>query len=618
MKFIEFATRNVIRNIRAYFGYFLSSSISAALLFSFTMLVLHPNIDIRSFPNYLQVSFKLTMVIAYLFLCFFIFYSVSVFLKSRYKDIGVLYIIGASNKQIKKMIIIENILISSLSGIIGVLIGLIFSKIFLLASGKLLGYNILEFYLPSKASIITIIGFILMGGIISIFTISVIKEDKVLSLLKATKKPKDEPKASKFFTIICIILIATGYFFSITSTKSNIIYRIIPVTAIVVVGTYLLFSQFSIFIINKLKSNKDFYMNKTKLLWVSDLLYRIKDNTRMFFIITITSSVAFTSIGGVYSFWLNKESEVNSSFPQAFFYAFNENSLYVNEKIIYLEEALNKSNYNYEKVQGNIKSLKYNDSEINIINEDTYNKLANSFGKEKITLKENEGVLNSALSKNVNNIEIDNIDIKIVSKLDSKILPALYENLYVLNDKSYNKVKALEFSFYSINVDNYKDTLNISRSYLDKFNEENYSKERVLLMKAHLLESVKLGYGIFMFLSIFIGIIFFVTTASFLYNKYYMDIEEDKVRYSKLSKIGLTFKEIKKISTIEIGVLFLLPYIVAAIHSLFALLSLNNAFEMEISISAITVMGSFLIIQIIYFFIIRKKYIIEINCEYKD
>lgn len=336
------------------------------------------------------------------------------------------------------------------------------------------------------------------------------------------------------------------------------------------------------------------------------------------FIITITSSVAFTSIGGVYSFWLNKESEVNSSFPQAFFYAFNENSLYVNDKIIYLEEALNKSNYNYKKVQGNIKSLKYNDSEINIINEDTYNKLANSFGKEKITLKENEGALNSALSKNVNNIEIDNIDIKIISKLDSKILPALYENLYVLNDKSYNKVKALEFSFYSINVDNYKDTLNISRSYLDKFNEENYSKERVLLMKAHLLESIKLGYGIFMFLAIFIGIIFFVTTASFLYNKYYMDIEEDKVRYSKLSKIGLTFKEIKKISTIEIGALFLLPYIVAAIHSLFALLSLNNAFEMEISISAITVMGSFLIIQIIYFFIIRKKYLIEINYEYKD
>ncbi|WP_291653032.1 ABC transporter permease [Clostridium sp.] len=613
MKFIEFATRNVIRNIRAYFGYFLSSSISAALLFSFTMLILHPDIDISSFRNYLQASFKLTMSIAYLFLCFFIFYSVSVFLKSRYKEIGVLYIIGASNKQVKRMIIIENILISSLSGLIGIILGLVFSKIFLLASGKLLGYNILEFYLPIKAIMITVIGFILMGGIISIFTTSIIKEDRVLTLLKATKKPKNEPKSSKILTLICIILIVLGYYFSITSTMENIIYRIIPVTIIVVVGTYLLFSQFSVFIINKLRNNKVFYMNKTKLLWVSDLLYRIKDNTRMFFLITITSAVAFTSIGGVYSFWLNKESEVNYSFPQEFFYAFNEESLDVDEKIAFLEVALNKSNYDYKKVQGKIKSLKYNDNEINIISEGVYNQLANSFGKGEVNLNNNEGVLVSSVSRNVTSIEIDDINIKIISKIEDNILPALYESLYILDDDIYDQVKALEFSFYSINVDNYKDILDISRSYLERFGEENYSKERVLLIKANLLESIKLGYGIFMFLSIFIGIIFFVTTASFLYNKYYMDIEEDKVRYSKLNKIGLTFKEIKKISTIEIGVLFLLPYIVAVIHSLFALLALNNAFGMEISISAITVMGSFFIIQIMYFIIIRNKYLIEIK-----
>lgn len=613
MNFIEFATRNVIRNIRAYFGYFLSSSISAALLFSFTMLILHPDLDISSFRNYLQIGFKLTMSIAYLFLCFFIFYSVSVFLKSRYKEIGILYIIGSSNKQVKRMIIIENILISSLSGLVGVILGLVFSKIFLLASGKLLGYNILKFYLPSKAIMITIIAFILMGGIISIFTTSIIKEDKVLSLLKATKKPKDEPRASKILTLICIILIGIGYFFSITSTMENIVYRIIPVTTIVVVGTYLFFSQFSIFMINKLRSNKVFYMNKTKLLWVSDLLYRIKDNTRMFFLITITSAVAFTSIGGVYSFWRNKELEVNNHFPQAFFYAFNEESLKVDEKITYLEEALNKSNYDYKKVNGEIKLLKYNNNEINIISENTYNKLANSFGKTEISLNGNEGLLVSQASKNVKDIEIDNININIISKLEENVLPALYENLYVLDDELYNKIRALSFSFYSINVDNYKDTLDISRSYLEKFGDENYGKERVLFLKSELLELIKLGYGIFMFLAIFIGIIFFVTTASFLYNKYYMDIEADKVRYSKLNKIGLTFKEIKKISTIEIGVLFLLPYIVAVIHSLFALLALNNAFEMEINISAITVMGSFLIIQIVYFFIIRKRYLIEIK-----
>lgn len=59
-------------------------------------------------------------------------------------------------------------------------------------------------------------------------------------------------------------------------------------------------------------------MNKTKVLWISTLLYRIKDNTRMFFLITITSAMAFTSIGAVSAFWINKEAEVDKNFPQAF------------------------------------------------------------------------------------------------------------------------------------------------------------------------------------------------------------------------------------------------------------------------------------------------------------
>lgn len=60
MNFKEFAIKNVVRNTRAYFAYFLSSTISAALLFSFTMLVLHPNLDVTIFPEYLRKAFKLT------------------------------------------------------------------------------------------------------------------------------------------------------------------------------------------------------------------------------------------------------------------------------------------------------------------------------------------------------------------------------------------------------------------------------------------------------------------------------------------------------------------------------------------------------------------------------
>ncbi|GAA0080325.1 MULTISPECIES: ABC transporter permease [Clostridium] len=613
MNFREFSTRNVVRNIRAYFAYLLSSTISAALLFSFTMLVLHPNLDVTIFPMYLQKAFNITTIIAYLFLCFFIFYSVSVFIKSRFKELGILYILGASDKQIKKMIAIENVLISSLSGISGVTLGLVFSKIFLVLSGKLLGYNALLFYFPVKAMAITFLAFVLMGILISIFTTFIIKEDEVLNLLKGTQKPKSEPKTSNIIAILCVVLLLGGYYFSITSTMNNIVYRIIPVTVAVIIATYLLFSQLSVFVIKILKKNREFYMNKTRVLWISTLLYRIKDNTRMFFLVTITSAMAFTSIGAVSAFWVNKEAEVDRNFPQAFFYASNKKDY---KKLDFIEGSLKKEGYNYTKVQGQIKSIvsKKDTIPINIINESTYNMLNESLGQERIHIKSNESIAGSPLMINKrDNILVDNMDIKVVTKLKERVIPALYDDVYIVKDDIYKKINGSISLFSALNVKNYKDTLNICKSYKEKFGEDNHKENYIILMKADILESHKIGYGVVLFLAIFIGIIFFVTTGSFLYSKYYMDVKEDRVKYEQLNKIGLTFREIKKVSTIEIGVLFLFPYIVAVIHSSFALSALKNTFAMDVNIVAFFVMGSFLIIQIIYFFIIRGNYLLDIK-----
>ncbi|MBE1304354.1 ABC transporter permease [Clostridium botulinum] len=613
MNFREFSTKNVVRNIRAYFAYLLSSTISAALLFSFTMLVLHPNLDVTTFPIYLQKAFNITTIIAYLFLCLFIFYSVSVFIKSRFKEFGILYILGSSDKQIKKMIAIENVLISSLSGIFGVILGLVFSKIFLILSGRLLGYNALRFYLPVKAIIITFLAFVLMGILISIFTTYMIKEDEVLNLLKGTQKPKSEPKTSNIIAILCVVLLLGGYYFSITSTMNNIAYRIIPVTVVVIIGTYLLFSQLSVFVIKILKKNREFYMNKTKVLWISTLLYRIKDNTRMFFLITITSAMAFTSIGAVSAFWINKEAEVDKNFPQAFFYASYKKNY---NELDFIEGSLKKEGYNYTKIQGHIKSLvsKKNTIPINIINQSTYNSIAESLGQEKIHIKSNEAIAGTPLMGNKrDNILVDNMDIKVITTLEERVIPALYDYVYIVKDDVYDKISGSTSSFCAFNVESYKDTLNICKNYEGKFGESNNKKDHIILMKANILESHKIGYGVIMFLTIFIGIIFFVTTGSFLYNKYYMDVQQDRMKYEQLNKIGITFKEIKKVSTIEIGVLFLFPYIVSVIHSLFALSALKNAFEMDVNLVAFFVMGSFFIIQIIYFLIIRGNYLLDIK-----
>ena len=56
MNFVEFAYRNVKRNIKSYLGYFFSILISSALLFSFNMFINHPDLDTSIFDDYLILT----------------------------------------------------------------------------------------------------------------------------------------------------------------------------------------------------------------------------------------------------------------------------------------------------------------------------------------------------------------------------------------------------------------------------------------------------------------------------------------------------------------------------------------------------------------------------------
>ena len=90
MNFTAFAVNNVKRNVKSYMGYFFSILISSSLLFSFNMFINHPDLDTSLFDDYLILTMKVTTIIIYVFLSLFVFYSASVFLKSRNKEFGIL------------------------------------------------------------------------------------------------------------------------------------------------------------------------------------------------------------------------------------------------------------------------------------------------------------------------------------------------------------------------------------------------------------------------------------------------------------------------------------------------------------------------------------------------
>jgi putative ABC transport system permease protein len=120
-------------------------------------------------------------------------------------------------------------------------------------------------------------------------------------------------------------------------------------------------------------------------------------------------------------------------------------------------------------------------------------------------------------------------------------------------------------------------------------------------------------YGPVMFVGLFIGLVFFVSAGSFLYFRLYMDVDSDKQKYKSISKLGLTDKELKKVLTRQILLLFFAPISVALIHGAVALTALSHLFYYDLFQESVIVLSVFFGIQAIYFFIVRFFYIDQIK-----
>src|SRR5699024_8752820 len=212
MTFRQFVFNNVFRNKRLYIAYFLSSLFTVSVFFTFAMFAFHPGLtgpDMRS--DVLQ-GLSAAGGIIYVFSFFFVLYSMNAFLRSRNKEFGVLLIHGMRNREIRWIVFLENMLVGFFATVLGIALGLIFSKaILLIAENLLVIEGQLNFYIPTIAIIITFISFMLLFFFISLFIAFILRTKKLITFIKGEKTEKREPKFSVILSIIAIILLGLGY-----------------------------------------------------------------------------------------------------------------------------------------------------------------------------------------------------------------------------------------------------------------------------------------------------------------------------------------------------------------------------------------------------------------------
>ncbi|PTL50769.1 FtsX-like permease family protein, partial [Clostridioides difficile] len=391
MDFRKFAYNNIVRNFRAYLAYFLSSVFSIMIFFVFAVSMFHPIIT-KSGMQSGSTAFMALMTSELIILGFsllFILYSLGNFLKYRLKDFGVLMIIGMSNRQLKKLILIENLIIGFLAVMLGILFGLSISKLFLLYLSKLFYMNLTEFYFPVKAMLLTIVSFMILFLITGPMSLKLLSKKSILELLVGTKKPKKEIKSSKLFGIIGVICLILGYAMILFGNKLKINGGMYTTALLITLGIFLFFSQFTILILKYLKNKEKFYKNKVNMLLISNLIYKLKDNTRLLFLITILLSatlVAFTTTSTLVS---SQGEASKNNFPMVYSYFSEHNNEKEYEELQQIREAI--KGYDYKELSFPV--LKYN-REV-LLSVKNYNKLSKELGLDKISskLEKYEGII---------------------------------------------------------------------------------------------------------------------------------------------------------------------------------------------------------------------------------
>ncbi|MEK4544475.1 ABC transporter permease [Bacillus sp. FSL R5-0585] len=651
MNFRQFACNNVIRNKRLYIGHFLSSTFAVMIFFTFELLAFHPYFSGKLASTSATMSalgthgFKIAQYLIIFFSFFFILYSVTAFLKTRKREFGILMLHGMANSQLHKLIFIENMFIGCCSILVGIGLGLVFGKLVLLLSASLLALKGgLPFYFPSKAILITGLSFLILFIVVSLYTTRMMKLSQLIELMKSEEKPKPEPKSSKWLALLSILFIGIGYasaFYLYTALwkGDSFVYVMLACVFFTVVGTYFLFTQLSFYLIQTLKKRQHTFFKKTNLLTLSELAYRMTDNAKTLFLVCILSAVAFTSIGVCLA--VGSSAFAQSQTPYAFSYTSYKGNVEEASHIAQIKKQLNDADFSYKLISPTVFTT---ENTADIMRLTDYNASAKILGYPVETLQNEQdslilpsksrlrGESQDELQKEVSSYTLQEgntrINVSGEKLLMDNILSPSFGYISVVSDSVYEKIintpplqkqEHNQYTQYGFLIKNWTETEDISKQFMKMF---PYDSEKI--NPPYKFESLFLQWlegkqtnGLLSIISVLVGIVFFVFAISFLYFRLFTDLDRDKQQYEMLSKVGLTQKELKKIVTQQISILFFVPIVIAIIHSSVAFVALQylaqrKYIDLSVTGNSILIFTSFICVQIIYFLIIRRNYLRQI------
>lgn len=625
--YLKLAKGGMSKNRKLYLPYILTCICMVMMFYIVCYLAVGADFQKVYGGETVQMVIGLGVSVIAIFSLIFLYYTNSFLIRRRQKEFGLYNILGMGKRSLIKLLVCENLIMSSVSIVAGLVLGILFSKLAEMAAMKMLGGDIgFDIHVAVAPVLYTVVLFVLIFLLIMMRMLYAILRLRPVELLRSESIGERPPKTNWVLALIGLAVMAVAYYLAVSiEDPMTAMMTFLIAVIMVIVATYLLFIAGSVALCRALQKNKKYYYKTNHFVSLSSMVYRMKRNGAGLASICILSTMMLVTISSTVCLYAQNENAIAARYPHDIsvqisagggtMFDSGDMNLYISAVDEVLAEygqipqnAEQYRSYTVSAMQSGEEILldvygleasgdwDYGKAvSVNMIPLEDYNRLTGAnreltegevlyypynmnYDGDTLSM-EHFGTWKAERLKsspvNLGEATVDLLGTLFVVVRDTSVIDKAYQYEIELTEKNNEGYVPLMSQYYDFDLGCDEDMqIEIYNDLYDRIAQiSTESQEQASIMvesRAQGRGDIIALYGGLFFLGMLLGAVFLFGTVLIIYYKQISEGYEDQGRFGILMKVGMTRREVKKSINSQVLTVFFLPLLVAGLHLGFA------------------------------------------------
>lgn len=610
----KLAFKNASKSIRDYAVYFFTLALAVCIFYMFNSIYAQKDIMVvtettaDSMKALRQILSYISVFVAVV-LGFLIVYANNFFIRRRKKELGVYMTLGMSKRNISMILMLETSFMACMALVTGLLLGIFGSQMMSVFTAKIFEADLsaYRFVFAPDAAVKSVIYFGVIFLVVILLNTIAIGKYKLIDLLYGGRKNetiriKNMKTATKVFAASALCL-AAAYALILNNGIVHVNLYFALSIILGTVGTLLFFWSLSGILVKIMQRNKRLYFKQLNMFVVRQFSSKINTN----FVSLSVVCIVLLLVIGIFSTGYSMQNILSTQLRAEIPYEYSVIDYNYGESDTILSRLPSEIKDNsliadsYECVEGTMTEGKayyqdydveipealsaygYGDTPLTFVSLSDYNGMRKLQGMDSVDLlennyrilydKENVRELAEQFCDNNINLTIDGNVLSPVNEAEEFTMSnsGMGQIIFVVADTWMNNmnVDTMIWNVQCVSEDAAKEFGALLDNYQEK--SERECAFAYYMGKQQVYESSVTTKAIIAFLAIYLGIVFMIVCAAILAIQQLSEATDNVERYNLLKKLGVERRELNRALFVQILSYFLLPLLLAVIHSVVGL-----------------------------------------------